>query len=61
MDRFESTVAPGGSWERRHEFRRAVPDDRVRVASLLYRGESSEAPTRANADREGNLWIAVSG
>lgn len=57
LRRFETTLADGETWTRRHTLTPTTTGERLRVTYLLYRGSPPADPTSENAYRELHLWI----
>ena len=60
LTRFETTVAPNRTTERRTTFTPELTGERLRLQFLLYRGEVSADLSAETAYREAHLWISVS-
>ena len=60
-DRFEQTVEPGSAWERDHRVASDMSGARLRVAYLVYKGESPAEPTINNSYRNLTLWVGSEG
>jgi len=56
-DRFEQTVDSGSAWERDHRVSSDMSGERVRLAYLIYKGDSPTEPTLNNAYRNLTLWV----
>ena len=60
-DRFEQTVEPGSAWERDHRVASDMSGERLRLAYLVYKGESPAEPTINNSYRNLTLWVGSEG
>ena len=56
-DRFEQTVEPGAAWEQDHRVTSDMSGERLRLAYLVYMGESPAEPTISNSYRNLTLWV----
>lgn len=60
LTRFGTTVAPGGTAERRVAFTPTLTGERLRLQFLLYAGGAPSDPSADSAYRETHLWVSVS-
>lgn len=56
-DRFEATVEPRSAWEQDHRVTSDMSGERLRLAYLVYKGESPAEATISNSYRNLTLWI----
>lgn len=60
-DRFEQTVDAGSVWEQDHRVASDMSGERVRLAYLVYKGDTPTEPTLDNAYRNLTLWVGADG
>ncbi|WP_158217307.1 DUF1616 domain-containing protein [Halorubrum sp. Ib24] len=60
-DQFEQTVDPGSAWEQDHRVTSDMSGERLRLAYLIYKGESPAEPTLSNSYRNLTLWVGTEG